>query len=504
MPKKKRDLPKYCYARRNRIWIRYKDESGEWVSEKTRYTLDQADEAGKFVRRVLRGIEARRDANPEELGSALTVAVFARRWCDDRDKRKVGSAASDRARLEKYVLPRIGKLHLAAVRPRDVRDVVRALRALDGDEKIAPRTIINIAGIMHTMFRDAEVDELIDNNPVKLKSGEMPKKVDADPEWRSRATFTVREVERLISDPLIPVERRVLYALKAIAGLRHGEAAALCWRHIDATAEPLHRLNVVQAYSTTERAVKSTKTEETRAVPVHPTLAKILAAWKLEHWERIYGRKPKDDDYVVPTRTLNPVDGKDACEAMKRDLRALGMRVEAGENRDRGGHDLRSWYQTRMIEDDADSLIIRRTTHAASKDVNSGYERFSWATICREVAKLKVEVLDGKVLELATRSLHAEKKAGARWTSVVTPKGLEGGDSSASEQVRADSSSEKRGDVISRALSRTPLVAALATRLENAIRRGDLPRALELVGELREAGADPRESEGGRLKLVAD
>lgn len=30
-----------------------------------------------------------------------------------------------------------------------------------------------------------------------------------------------------------------------------------------------------------------TKTDVTRRVPVHPTLARILAAWKLSHWERV-------------------------------------------------------------------------------------------------------------------------------------------------------------------------------------------------------------------------
>jgi hypothetical protein len=33
-------------------------------------------------------------------------------------------------------------------------------------------------------------------------------------------------------------------------------------------------------------------------------------------------------------------------EAFKRELDAPGLCVEAGEFRDRGGHDLRSWYLT--------------------------------------------------------------------------------------------------------------------------------------------------------------
>lgn len=85
-------------------------------------------------------------------------------------------------------------------------------------------------------------------------------------------------------------------------------------------------------------------------------------------------------------------------------------------------HDLRSWYQTRCIEDGADSPIIRRTTHAPDKSVNGGYERFSWPTICREVGKLSVSIIDGKVLELSTDASRAERRAQNRWREAVTPR----------------------------------------------------------------------------------
>jgi hypothetical protein len=158
---------------------------------------------------------------------------------------------------------------------------------------------------------------------------------------------------------------------------------------------------------------------------MHPTLAKIIATWRLSHWSRLYGRQPTPDDLVVPTRNLTPIDASDAVHAFKDDLESLGLRVEAGERRDRGGHDLRGWYKTRCIEDGADSLIIRRTTHAPPRDVNAGYERFTWATICREVSKLRVGILGGEGLPLATSLATTERRAEKRWRKVVTPMGLE-------------------------------------------------------------------------------
>jgi integrase len=347
----------------------------------------------------------------------LTVAVFGERWLATREERGLRSLAADRGRLTNHVFPHLGAMRLDEVKPRHVRDMVRALRQAG---ELAPRTIINVYGLVHTMFRDALVDELVESNPCVLHRGELPAKVDKDPEWRASATYTAREVEQLISDERIPVERRVQYALKAIAGLRHGEVAGIRWRHYDPTLEPLGRLLVATSYDTGR-----TKTDVTRRVPVHATLAKILAAWRLSHWERIYGRAPTLDDLIVPTRNMTPIGPKDANEAFKRDLGALGLRLPAGDHRDRGGHDLRAWFITSCQEAGAHRDLLRVVTHTAKGDVVSGYTRATWAALCTEVAKLRVSTLDGDILPLATGFATTELRATNRWRNIVTPLGLE-------------------------------------------------------------------------------
>ena len=51
--------------------------------------------------------------------------------------------------------------------------------------------------------------------------------------------FTRDELECMISSPLIPWDRQIMYGLEGLAGLRHGEAAGLRWRNYDAVAQPL-------------------------------------------------------------------------------------------------------------------------------------------------------------------------------------------------------------------------------------------------------------------------
>ena len=105
---------------------------------------------------------------------------------------------------------------------------------------------------------------------------------------------------------------------------------------------------------------------------MHPTLAKILATWRLSHWSRLYGRQPTHDDLVVPTRNLTPIHSSDAAHAFKADLEALGLRVDAGERCDRGGS--------------AAPRTHRRTTSMQAASGSPGQR------ICRGVSKLRVGI----------------------------------------------------------------------------------------------------------------
>jgi integrase len=500
----KNTLPKHCFIKQGKIWYTFKDAEGVWRNKPTPYRVGQEDLAGRYLRSLQRGMAEKGDRGP------LTLRVYVERWLKEREEAGVASVQDDRRRLNKYVLPKYGDFALGEFRPMHARDLVRGLRALkkdDGTAKLAPRTVLHVFRTLHNVFESAIIDEFVIGNPVVVKKGELPKKVDKDSEWRVNATYTVREVERLISDPIIPVERRVQYALKAIAGMRHGEMAALCWRHLDYTAEPLTRINICQAWDSREKKVKGTKDEHTRSVPMHPTLAKIIAAWKLEHWERIYGRRPTDDDFVVPARTMRCVNAADAGHAMQDDFAALGIRHKAGKHRNRGGHDLRSWYRTRCIEDDADSTLIDRTSHSAPKTVKGGYDRFSWAAICREVAKLKVSILDGEVLTLLPTSFLVEKKSGNRWRKEVTPKGLEADSviEKAPQRIESTVADAPLATIREHEVER-PLPKRSARMLERALLSGDTARALrivrELSGDMPSSGEEPSRTRARRLKAV--
>src|SRR5437868_3491659 len=134
---------------------------------------------------------------------------------------------------------------------------------------------------------------------------------------------------------------------------------------------------------------------------------------------------PGADDLIVPARTMGPIAASDAGRMFKDDLRALGLRTSAGEHRDRGGHDLRACFITSCREQGAHRDLLRVVTHTAKGDIVSGYTRATWAALCAEVAKLKVSIPDGKLLELATHLATSEQKSRNRWTKVVGVVGIE-------------------------------------------------------------------------------
>ena len=322
--------------------------------------------------------------------SPLTLALYADRWIADRRKRGLSCAQDNEGRLA-HVLPMLGGLRLDEVRPRHVRNLARALAAMVGpaDDQLAPRTVHHIYGTLHTLFEDAVADELVDANPCALKRGELPKKVDKDPTWRSGAIFTREEVELLISDQRIPLDRRVINSILLIGGLRFGELAAIRWRNYDAGILPLGKLVVAHSYDFKRKKKKSVKSLVPRDVPVHPTLAAVLEAWRSGGWESMVGRAPTADDLIVPPRpewTDEPF--RNVNRALRRfheDLAHLGLRR-------RRQHDLRRTFITIARSDGARKDFLEHITHGPRGDIMDLYTTVPWDVLCEEVAQLRISL----------------------------------------------------------------------------------------------------------------
>lgn len=328
----------------------------------------------------------------------LTVRKYSGAWLEQRRARRIKSVNEDEDRLE-HALPVIGHMRLEEVRPKHILALVRGLVAAG---KLAPRTILHVYGVLRVMFSDAQIDELILATPCILKQrrNELPKKTDKDPAWRATAVFSRGEVEQLISDARIPEYRRVFYALEFLGCMRVNEAIPRRWRDWDPEAAPLGMMVIDTHYDVKARELLAgTKTGPRRDVPVHPTLAAILARWRLGGWRAYRGRHPGDEDLIVPSPYRGGVylNSNSTLQRLHEDLALLGLRA-------RRQHDARRTFISLARADGADKEILKWVTHGVPHgDIMDAYTSLPWAVLCGEVSRLNVRALDQKVVSLATR-----------------------------------------------------------------------------------------------------
>lgn len=381
------------YQRGSKLWLRLKRPDGSWVSIPSGFGAGEKAKALEALRQATEKVEAEARFGATD-AAGLTVRRFTATWIEQR-KATVRTWKGDESRLRLYVFPRIGDMLLAEVRAKHLADLFRELRSRT-ENAVAPKTVHNAYAAVRALFRDAVIEGLIHHSPCVLTEHQLGQKRDADPEWRDGAHFTRTEAEALISDARIPFDRRVLWGLMVAAGLRAGEAAGLRWRHLDRAAKPLGRIFVCTSFDTGQ-----TKTGDVRSVPIHPTLAALLAEWRGHGWAEAMGRGPEADDLVCPLpKTKRRPSGAMRTNTgnlkhLHRDLETLGFRA-------RRVHDLRRTFISLARADGADKHILRRATHKASRDVMEGYTTFEFEVVCREVAKLDLKLRGrGELIVLA-------------------------------------------------------------------------------------------------------
>ncbi len=331
----------------------------------------------------------------------LTVLAYAREWIKTQD---YSTIQDDRNRIEFYLANAdLGAMVLVEVRPRHVAAFVAALRSQASCRggTLAPRSIRNIYSVVHRLFEHAVVAELIALTPCHLPRRTVPSPIDKEPGARSTWVFTRAEVEQFLADPRVLPDRRVLYAVLFLTGARYGEVAALRWRDWEKDLAPLGRISIARSMERATRKEKGTKTGVPRQVPVHPTLAVILAEWRKTGWASIYGRTPTDEDLLVPNRLMTARNVYADNPALKRDCTLLGLRY-------RSLHKTRRTLISLALDDGVRGEIFEWITHDASKrSMRNQYTTLAWATLCTEM--VKVQIVGPRTEGLATGSATEEK-----------------------------------------------------------------------------------------------
>lgn len=351
-----------------RLYIRYQ-AGAVWKSKATPFVAGQEQAA-------LAMAVALEQQYPTQ-GKSLTVKEWSAAWLDERSG-LVRDYKNDRQRINKYVLPVVGDMHLRDVKALHVLQVIESLKKADK----APRTIRNVYSVLKAMWRDAVIKGVVESDPCIMTKRQLGGVEDKELGWRQGAVFTLEEFKLLTTSDKLPIMRRTIYACLGYGMLRAGELCGLRWGQVDLTIKPLGRLTILASHK------GSTKTGKERYMPIHKDLARYLTAWQDTQWFAHYERKPADSDLVFQKVNKEAaktygimLTNKWLWKHLDRDLETLGLRH-------RRVHDFRRTGISLTREAGARADILARGTHSTPKTIMELYTSVEWKMLCDEVSKL--------------------------------------------------------------------------------------------------------------------
>lgn len=209
-----------------------------------------------------------------------TLTAYAKRWCDERERKGLVSAEDDRGRLSKWILTRLDPEGTRPIRTVEKIDIERFVEDLDNRvlaDELEWTTGFKVWGVVTKLFDDATNAKklslrVIDKNPALGVRG---------PDRGTRKTKVYifpSEFLQLVSSTELPIRWRRLYALAIYLYGRLSELRALEWSDVDLEHEVvfIHRTRDVEGQH------NSTKGEVPRRFKLEPELVPLLRAMHKE------------------------------------------------------------------------------------------------------------------------------------------------------------------------------------------------------------------------------
>jgi integrase len=311
---------------------------------------------------------------------ATSVRGFHREWHARRTNRTAGDELSWWNNHVVERCPWFLAMRLDDVLYAHVAKLKRELEApyMNADGKtvtLSRKSVFNLFAPINTMFGDAFREGLISRNPCDWPRGSFNSRAT-----KKRTPYNVEEVLSLTTDPRLPEDWAMFTTLYFYAGLREGEGCGLRFCDWDRRPEPLGSLAVDSQYN--DRPLKTGEVvgDNARTVPVHPALARALEAWWAKGFERVFCRKPSEDDFIVPCRSrdLRNHTRSSAYKLFRRICDLVGVQ-------NRSLHSTRHTFITLSRRDGARKDVLENVTHNAEGKTIDAYTHWEWEPLCEAV-----------------------------------------------------------------------------------------------------------------------
>jgi integrase len=166
--------------------------------------------------------------------SKITVQEYSDRWLAEVTHRvKPRTTKTYKRWLKDHILPRIGSLPIASIKPQHLRDVYADLLAsgrkggLKKGPGLHPQSVVHAHRTVHAMFADALEGGIVERNP----AAGMNKRLPRVPHVEQR-TLSEDEAKGLLSASK-GSRLHTFVTLALYTGARRGELLALTWPFVD-------------------------------------------------------------------------------------------------------------------------------------------------------------------------------------------------------------------------------------------------------------------------------
>jgi integrase len=301
-----------------------------------------------------------------------------------RDRVRESTARQYQWMLLTHVIPRLGRVRLAELKPAHVQRMVSDMER----NGLSVSTSRQALSVLSGALKHAVRNEMIQRNPVSL--------VDWPSKARSNAARgTDPETVRRLFAEADKTRVGPLFRLAFTTGMRRGEILALRWEDVDLTAE------TIAVRGTLKRRPRSAggpawyidapkSAMSYRVVPLIPSLTRGLRAWRAAlNAERLRaGAAWHDNDLVFPTTVGTPMDPDNLSKMNKELCRRAGLPTMRF-------HDSRHTAATLLINEGVPLEVIQQLLgHSSAQVTNQIYAKIKEGPL-RQAANVMERVLGG-------------------------------------------------------------------------------------------------------------
>ena len=348
----------HVYKRSHDSWTIVYDLPADLVTGKRRQKSQTVKGTKREAERVLREVLLSLEQGVYVKANKITLGEWLRRWLSDYASMNVTERTleSYRSIVERHLIPSLGAVMLADLRPLHIQDYYGRMRLngrADGKGGLSNRSIVYQHRILCKSLDYAVKMGLVVRNAAKVVETPRVSKV-------TMSTLSPEEAIRFL-DVARDTDYYVYFATLLYTGLRRGELLALRWRNLDLQKATLAVVETGYKLGDGRYIIKEPKTPQSRrSVTLPPSLVELFKGYRADQeLLRIQlGVSLNPDDFVFIRPDGSPVNPGAVSLAFRRIIKRAGLKHIRI-------HDLRHTHATLMLKAGVHPKVVsERLGHA--------------------------------------------------------------------------------------------------------------------------------------------